>query len=209
MNAGITGVLLAGGLARRMGGGDKCMLRLNGERILDRVIARAKPQVETLMINANGDPGRFAEFELPVVGDILGDFIGPLAGILTGMEWARLETPEAKWLASFATDAPFLPCDMVVRFLAAAEHEQADIVCAISAQRTHPVFALWSLGLRDELRTAIIDEGIRKIDYWTARYKIAHVDFQFGPEEYDTFFNVNRPENLIEADRLLKQRGSE
>ena len=208
MNAGITGVLLAGGLARRMGGGDKCLLRLDGERILERVIARAKPQVETLILNANGDPSRFAEFELPVVGDVMGDFAGPLAGILTGMEWARSESPGTKWLVSFATDAPFLPCDMVVRFLNAAEHEHAEIVCAISAQRTHPVFALWSLDLKDELKTAMINEGIRKIDNWTARYKIAHVDFEFGPGEYDPFFNVNRPENLDEAKRLLKQRGS-
>ena len=209
MNAGITGVLLAGGLARRMGGGDKCLLRLDGERILERVIARAKPQVETLILNANGDPSRFAEFELPVVGDVMGDFAGPLAGILTGMEWARSESPGTKWLVSFATDAPFLPCDMVVRFLTAAEHEHAEIVCAISAQRTHPVFALWSLDLKDELKTAMINEGIRKIDNWTARYKITHVDFEFGPEEYDPFFNVNRPENLDEAKRFLKQRGSE
>ena len=209
MNAGITGVLLAGGLARRMGGGDKCLLRLDGERILERVIARAKPQVETLVLNANGDPSRFAEFELPVVGDVMGDFAGPLAGILTGMEWARSESPGTKWLVSFATDAPFLPCDMVVRFLTAAEHEHAEIVCAISAQRTHPVFALWSLDLKDELKTAMINEGIRKIDNWTARYKITHVDFEFGPGEYDPFFNVNRPENLDEAKRLLKQRGSE
>ena len=209
MNAGVTGVLLAGGLARRMGGGDKCLLRLDGERILDRVIARAKPQVETLILNANGDPSRFAEFQLPVVGDVMGDFAGPLAGILTGMEWTRSESPGTKWLVSFATDAPFLPCDMVVRFLTAAEHEHAEIVCAISAQRTHPVFALWSLDLKDELKTAMINEGIRKIDNWTARYKITHVDFEFGPEESDPFFNVNRPENLDEAKRLLKQRGSE
>ncbi len=208
MSAGTVGILLAGGLARRMGGGDKSLLELDGQRILDRVIARARPQVDALVLNANGDPERFREFGLPVASDVIGEFAGPLAGILTGMDWARREAPEAEWLASFATDAPFLPADMVARFHAAVIEERAEIVCAISQDRTHPVFALWPLWLMDELRAAMENEEMRKIDRWTARYRTTHVSFAADATGIDPFFNVNQPENLEEAQRLLDQRGA-
>ena len=208
MSSGTVGVLLAGGLARRMGGGDKSLLELEGQRILDRVISRARPQVDALVLNANGDPDRFRECNLPVVADVIGDFAGPLAGILTGMDWARREAPAAEWLASFATDAPFLPADMVARFHAAVAEEGAEIVCAMSRDRTHPVFALWPLRLMDELWAVMENEEIRKIDRWTARYRTAHVSFPLDADGIDPFFNVNRPENLEEARRLLGQRGA-
>ena len=208
MSAGTVGILLAGGLARRMGGGDKSLLELDGQRILDRVIARARPQVDALVLNANGNPERFREFGLPVAADVIGEFAGPLAGILTGMDWARREAPAAEWLASFATDAPFLPADMVARFHASVVEERAEIACAMSQDRTHPVFALWPLRLMDELRAAMEFEEMRKIDRWTARYRTSQVSFTADADGIDPFFNVNHPENLEEAQRLLDQRGA-
>jgi len=208
MSSKTVGVLLAGGLARRMGGGDKSLLNLGGDRILDRVIDRAAPQVDTLILNANGDPARFQEFGLPVVADVLGDFAGPLAGVLTGMTWAATNAPEAEWLVSFATDAPFLPVDLVARLIDGVADGAADMACAQSNERTHPVFGLWPIRLMNELRRAMEEEDMRKIDRWTARYKIVHVAFDVGADGVDPFFNVNRPENLEEAARLLQTRGA-
>lgn len=199
--AGTVGVLLAGGLARRMGGGDKPLRTLGGRPILDRVIERARPQVSELLLNVNGDPSRFAGYGLPVAADVIEGHAGPLAGILTGLDWAAANAPRAHWLASFATDAPFLPADLVARLRDAVEDRGADMACAMSAGRTHPVFALWPVALRDELRSAMVDEDMRKIDAWTARYRIVHVDFAVEP--IDPFFNINRPENLAEAEALL------
>ena len=161
-----------------------------------------------LLLNANGDPGRFREFGLPVAPDVIGDFAGPLAGILTGMNWARRKVPAAEWLASFATDSPFLPSDMVAKFHSIVAEEGAEIVCARSQDRVHPVFALWPLRLMGELRAAMENEGMRKIDLWTARYRTAHVNFDVGVDGIDPFFNVNRPENLDEAQLLLGQQDS-
>ena len=204
--SGVVGVLLAGGLARRMGGGDKPLRTLGGKPILDRVVARARPQVTDLLLNVNGDPARFAGYGLPMAGDVIDGHAGPLAGILTGMEWAGAEHPDAEWIASFATDAPFLPGDLVARLRAAAEGEDAEIACAMSGGRTHPVFALWPVALAGDLRTAMVDEDMRKIDAWTERYRIVHVEFPTDP--IDPFFNINKPDNLAEAERLLAGEGA-
>lgn len=201
MSAGIAGVLLAGGLARRMGGGDKPLMTLGGETILSRVIARVRPQVDVLVLNANGDPARFAEFGLPVASDVVGGFAGPLAGVLTGMLWAREHAPGCRWLASFATDAPFLPDDLVARLLAALERDGAELACAASGGRRHPVFGLWPVALADVLHAALVEEDVRKIDAWTARYPLAVAEFAVEP--VDPFFNANRPEDLAEAEALL------
>jgi molybdenum cofactor guanylyltransferase len=195
----IAGILLAGGLSRRMGGGDKCLRPLGAATILARVIARAQPQVAALALNANGDPGRFAAYRLPVIADSIPDFAGPLAGVLAGLDWAASRGDTH--VASFATDAPFLPHDLVARFVAAPEREGADLVCAASGGRTHPVFGLWPVGLRDALRHAMVAEGIRKVDAWTARYRLAIVDYPTEP--FDPFFNTNRPEDLAVAAALL------
>jgi len=197
----VAGVLLAGGQARRMGGGDKCLRELAGEPILARVVARARPQVAALVLNANGDAARFAAFGLPVAADVIAGYAGPLAGVLTGLDWAAEHAPGCRWLASFATDSPFLPADLVARLAAAVEAEGADLACAASAGRTHPVFGLWPLALREELREAMTREDMRKIDAWTARYRLAVVEFAAAP--VDPFFNTNRPEDLAEAERLL------
>jgi len=196
------GILLAGGLARRMGGGDKCLRPLGGKPILDRLIEVTRPQVGRLILNANGDPGRFAAYGLPVVPDVIEGYAGPLAGVLTGLEWTRENAPEAEWVVSFATDAPFLPGDLVARLTAAAARDGAELACAASGGRSHPVFGLWSVRLADELRRAMVDEDIRKIERWTARYKLSEVAFD-DVDGRDPFFNVNRPENLEEAERAL------
>ena len=197
----VAGVVLAGGLSRRMGGGDKALLSLGGRSILDHVIERARPQVSSLALNANGDAARFARFGLPVIADVVEGYAGPLAGVLTGLEWAAAEHPDCAWVASFASDAPFLSVDLVARLLAAIEKDGADLACASSAGRHHPVFGLWPVALVDDLRHAVIDDSIRKVDAWTARYSLAVADFEVEP--FDPFFNTNRPEDLAEAETLL------
>jgi molybdopterin-guanine dinucleotide biosynthesis protein A len=199
----VVGVLLAGGLARRMGGGDKCLRPLGGRPILARVIERAAPQVDALVLNANGDPARFAAFGLPVAADLVEGFAGPLAGVLTGLEWAKAHRPDAGWVASIATDTPFLPRDLVSCLLDAVAAEGAQLACAASGGRNHPVFGLWPVALAGELRQALVEEGMRKIDAWTARYRLAVVEFPIA--RLDPFFNTNRPEDLAEAELLLAQ----
>lgn len=193
----VAGVLLAGGQSRRMGGGDKCLRRLGDRTILKHIIDRAGPRVSPFVLNANGDPARFAGYGLPVVADTVEGFAGPLAGVLAGLDWAAEHAPDREWVASFATDAPFLPKDLVARLLTAVEEEGADMACAASDGRAHPVFGLWPVRLRAELRAAMITEDIRKVDRWTARYKLAVAEFEVGG--MDPFFNANRPEDLETA----------
>lgn len=202
----VAGVLLAGGLSRRMGGGDKCLRDLGGRPILARIVERAAPQVGALVLNANGDPARFADFGLPVAADVVAGYAGPLAGVLTGLDWAAANAPGARWVASFACDAPFFPTDMVERMLAAVEASGADMACAVTHGRTHPVFGLWPVMLREALRRAMVEEEIRKVDLWTARYKLVEVEFpdmETAAGQLDPFFNTNRPEDLEEAGRYL------
>lgn len=203
----VVGVLLAGGLSRRMGGGDKCLRDLGGRPILAHIVERAAPQVGALVLNANGDPARFADFGLPVAADVVEGYAGPLAGVLTGLDWAAANAPGAAWVASFACDAPFFPTDMVARMLAAVEAAGADMACAVTHGRTHPVFGLWPVALREALRRAMVEEEMRKVDLWTARYELVEVEFPdvetpAGP--LDPFFNTNRPEDLDEAGRYLE-----
>lgn len=195
------GVLLAGGQARRMGGGDKCLRHLANKPILAHVIERVRPQVEMMVLNANGDPGRFAAFDLPVVPDVVEGFAGPLAGVLTGMEWARSHRPDCSWIVTIATDTPFLPDDLVARMIDTALLEKAELACAQSDGRSHPVFGLWPVELAGALRKALVDEDIRKVDRFTGRYRLVEVAFAIEP--HDPFFNTNRPEDLIEAERLI------
>ena len=209
MPAEAAGVLLAGGLSRRMGGGDKCLRPLGGKPILGHIIERVHPQVGPLVLNANGDPARFAAFGLPVAADVVEGHAGPLAGVLTGLDWASHQAPDCAWLASFACDAPFLPANLVARLLAAVEAEGADIACAASEGRSHPVFGLWPQALREDLRRAMVEEEIRKVDVWTGRHRLATVAFEpidlpGGP--VDPFFNANRPDDLATAEAVLLRR---
>jgi len=199
----LVGLLLAGGLSRRMGGGDKALCPLAGRTLLDHVIDRVRPQVAELVLNANGDPARFAAFGLPVLADSVPDYAGPLAGILAGLDWAAANRPDCPLVLSAASDAPFLPRDLAARLLAGLKAAGADLACAASAGRPHPVIGLWPVRLREPLRAAVLGEGLRKVDRWTARYRLATVAF---PEEIpglDPFFNANTPDDLARAATLL------
>ncbi|MBV9862676.1 MAG: molybdenum cofactor guanylyltransferase MobA [Alphaproteobacteria bacterium] len=202
----IVGLLLAGGQARRMGGGDKPLRLVAGRSILERVIERFAPQVDALVLNANGDPARFAPFGLPVVADSVPDFAGPLAGVLAGLDWAAVHRPDCPLVASVATDAPLLPADLVARLVRGMEQAGADLACAASEGQPHPVIGLWPVRLREDLRRALVQEGVRKVDRWTARHRLAIVPFPCQPGGIDPFFNANRPEDLDRAAALL-QRG--
>jgi molybdenum cofactor guanylyltransferase len=197
---GIPGVLLAGGLARRMGGGDKPMRSIAGRTILERVIARLSPQCGGLILNANGDPARFAAFGLPVIADGVPDFPGPLAGILAALDWVAGNRPAVTHMLSAAADCPFLPRDLVVRLEAARQAENAALAVAASDGQSHHVIGLWAVDLRDELRHALVKEDIRKIDRWTARYRLATVTWPVMP--LDPFFNANTIEDIADAERL-------
>jgi molybdopterin-guanine dinucleotide biosynthesis protein A len=198
----VCGVLLAGGQSRRMGGGDKALRLLGDKPLLSHILDRAAPQVDTLILNANGDPARFAGYELPVVPDVIDGYAGPLAGVLTGMNWAAGHRPDCAWIATFACDAPFFPTDLVARLLAAVRDCGADMACAASEGRSHPVFGLWPVSRREELRRAMTGDGIRKVDVWTGRYVLETVSFEAVPTQagpLDPFFNTNRPEDLATA----------
>jgi molybdenum cofactor guanylyltransferase len=197
----VAGVLLAGGLARRMGGGDKPLRTIGGRPLLELVIERMRPQVSALVLNANGDPARFAVYGLPVVADSIADFAGPLAGVLAGLDWAAANRADCTMVASVATDAPFLPEDLVARLAAGMAEAGADLACAASGGQAHPVIGLWPVRLRDALRRALVEEGVRKVDLWTARYRLATVEFPLTA--IDPFFNANRPEDLDRAAALL------
>lgn len=196
------GVLLAGGLARRMGGGDKPMRTISGRTILERVIERLAPQCDQLILNANGDPSRFTAFGLPVIADNIEGFAGPLAGVLAALDWSAANRPETEWVLSAATDCPFLPRDLVERLHQARIAEDAQIAVAASGGHVHHVVALWNVSLRDELRHALVAEDIRKVGYWMARYKLATVMWPDKP--LDPFFNANTIEDISEAERLAE-----
>jgi molybdopterin-guanine dinucleotide biosynthesis protein A len=194
------GLVLAGGLARRMGGGDKAMIRIGRETILERALARLASQCAGMVINANGDPARFARFGLPVVADKVAGFAGPLAGILAGLDWLAANAPTIAWLASVPGDCPFLPRDLVRRLHAARAAAGVPLACAKSGEWRHPVVGLWPVGLREDLRRALVDEGLRKIELWSARHGVGLADWPAEP--VDPFFNVNTPEDAAQAQRF-------
>ena len=200
----VLGLVLAGGLARRMGGGDKARIRIGESTILERVLARLKPQCSTIILNANGDPKRFADTGLPVVADSVADFPGPLAGILAGLDWAAAEAPAIADMVSVPGDCPFLPADLVGRLVQARRAERVPLACARSGEWRHPVIGIWPVALRGDLREALINEGLRKIETWTARHGVAIADWPDLP--VDPFFNVNTPEDAAEAERIAAQQ---
>ncbi|UYO48034.1 molybdenum cofactor guanylyltransferase MobA [Rhodopseudomonas palustris] len=193
-------VILAGGLARRMGGGDKPLRSIAGRPLLAHVIERLQPQCGVLALNANGDPSRFGRFALPVIADTVQGFPGPLAGVLAAMEWAATAQPDAQHVLTVPGDCPFLPRDLVARLDQARRAENAEIAVAASAGHLHPVIALWPIALREALRTALVDEDIRKVERFTARYRRAEVEWLVTP--FDPFFNANTPEDVAEAERI-------
>jgi molybdopterin-guanine dinucleotide biosynthesis protein A len=194
-------LLLAGGQSRRMGGGDKNLLELAGKPLMAHVIDRVVPDDAILVINANGDASRYAQFNLPVIPDVIDGFAGPLAGVLTGLEWATANHPACTHVITLATDAPFLPTDLASR-LVRAVNEGGDMAQAESGGRRHPVFAIWPTSQTAALRAALIDEGLRKIDHYTARFDCRVVCFDGEP---DPFTNVNTPEDFATAQALLAE----
>ncbi|MDB5618322.1 molybdenum cofactor guanylyltransferase MobA [Tardiphaga sp.] len=193
-------VILAGGLARRMGGGDKPMREIGGRSLLQRVIDRLAPQCDGLILNANGDAARFDGFGLPVIADSVADFPGPLAGILAALDWTATNRPDVQWMLSAAGDCPFLPRDLVKQLHQARCKEGAQLAVAASAGQSHPVIGLWDVRLRDELRHALVAEDIRKVGRFTGRYPLATVEWPAAP--LDPFFNTNTMEDIAEAERL-------
>ncbi len=204
---GVLGLVLAGGLARRMGGGDKARIRIGGTTILEHVLARLKPQCERVILNANGDPERFADTGLPVVADDVPDFAGPLAGILAGLDWAAANAPAVSDIASVPGDCPFLPGDLVARLQAARAAEGKPLACARSGEWRHPVVGLWPVALRHDLRKAVVVEDLHKIELWTARHGVAIADWPAAP--VDPFFNVNTPEDVAAAERMAQSQGGD
>jgi molybdopterin-guanine dinucleotide biosynthesis protein A len=197
------GLVLAGGLARRMGGGDKAFLKIGGQTILQRSLARFQPQCSGIVLNANGDPKRFSDYPFPVVADNIPDFAGPLAGILAGLDWAAKNKPEIEWIASVPGDCPFVPRDIVSRLHEARVAENQKLACAKSGDWRHPVVGIWPVSLRADLRRALMDEGLHKIEVWTRRHGIAIAEWPDKP--VDPFFNVNTPEDLAKAEVLARE----
>ena len=199
------GLVLAGGLARRMGGGDKARIEIGGVTILDRVLATLSAQCTGLIINANGDPKRFADTGLTVIPDSVPDFAGPLAGILAGLDWLEKQNNGVEWMVSAPADSPFLPDDLVERLHAARRQHGAGVAlaCARSGEWRYPVVGLWPLALREDLRKALVEEGLRKVELWTARHGVAVADWPAQP--IDPFFNVNTPEDAAYATRIALQ----
>jgi molybdopterin-guanine dinucleotide biosynthesis protein A len=197
------GLVLAGGLARRMGGGDKALLRIGGSTILDRALACLSAQCAGVAINANGDPARFAVNGAPVIADNLEGFVGPLAGVLAGLDHLAKEARGIEWLLTVPGDCPFLPDDLVERLHQERRERGKVLACAKSGDWRHPVVALWPVALRDDLRHALVDEDLRKIEAWTGRHGVAIAEWPTAP--FDPFFNVNTPEDLAAAERIAAQ----
>jgi len=194
------GLVLAGGQARRMGGGDKALIRIGDATILDRVLVRLAPACTGIVLNANGDPARFARHGLPVIADDVAGFAGPLAGILAGLDWAASHVPDIDWIVSVPGDCPFLPRDLVQRLHQARRDAGTPLACAQSGAWRHPVVGLWRVALRHDLRHALVEEDLRKIEVWTARHGVALAAWPADP--VDPFFNVNTPADVAEATRL-------
>jgi molybdopterin-guanine dinucleotide biosynthesis protein A len=194
------GLVLAGGLARRMGGGDKARIKIGGASILQRVLVCLTPQCNRVIINANGEPARFADTGLPVVADSVPDFAGPLAGILAGLDWAAQNAPDVAWLVSVPGDCPFLPKNLVTRLHEARATSNFPLACARSGEWRHPVVGLWPVALREDLRHALVSEGLHKIELWTERHGVAIAEWPATP--IDPFFNVNTPEDAAQAEAI-------
>jgi molybdopterin-guanine dinucleotide biosynthesis protein A len=201
----VVGVILAGGRSSRMGGGDKCLLPIAGRPVLASVIARLKPQVSDIIINANGDVSRFADFGLPVIADSVGGLAGPLAGVHAGLEWVKANVPDVGYIVTVPSDTPFFPSDLVHRFLAVMK-DHPTLLVATSEEGVHPVVGLWPVAMAPQLEESLA-QGMRKVGAWTKQHGAREVFFsavKVGGRQVDPFFNINRPEELAEADALLR-----
>lgn len=202
----IVGIILAGGLARRMGGGDKCLLPLVGKTLLQRTIERAQPQVSQLLLNANGSSLRFARTRLPVLADRFPNNLGPLAGVHAGLTWMTTNTPNLQWLMSFASDTPFFPLDIVSKLAThviatPSELGNTSLIVASSNLQIHPVFALWHISMLPKLASQLQTGAVPRLQEWIKQYKPHCVDF--AVQDYDPFFNINSPQDLYAAEPLV------
>jgi molybdenum cofactor guanylyltransferase len=198
--ATVFGVIIAGGRSTRIGGGHKALLQLRGQRLVDHVRTRLSPQCAGLALSVN-DTAAFEGFRLPLLKDDAAlELAGPLAGILAGLDHVAAQQPHAEWVVSAPADAPFLPADLVARLVAARAAEEAEMACAASGGRVHPVIALWPVRIRGELRDALLSDGIRRVDRFTARYRVAVVEWPAAPR--DPFFNINEPSDLARAETI-------
>ena len=204
----IPGIILAGGLSRRMGGGDKGLLMLGKTTIIERVIDKILPQVGSLAININGDSSRFPDYKLPIIPDSIKGYLGPLSGILAGMEWAFKNGN--RYIATVAADTPFLPDDLIKRLHAMVKSKNLNIGIAASRILSgddvfiHPTFGIWEVALKDDLRDALANDT-RKIMFWAKKFKLDYYYFDTNDKLSDPFFNINTPDDLEEAKYRLKK----
>jgi molybdenum cofactor guanylyltransferase len=197
------GVILAGGLSRRMGGNDKALMSLAGRPLVEHTTERLAPQCESVILNANGDPSRFRSMPFSVVPDSLPDHTGPLAGILTALEWSATHRPDIAWVVSTPADTPFIPMDLVLRLHEGCSETRKLIACAASGSQVHFAVGLWPVSLRHDLRQALVNQGMRSIREWLDRHGYAEVAWPIQP--VDPFFNINTPEDLRHAETLAQQ----
>ncbi len=204
----IPGIILAGGLSRRMGGGDKGLLMLGETNIIERVIKKISPQVGSLAININGDSSRFPDYKLPIIPDSIKGYLGPLSGILAGMEWAFKNGN--RYIATVAADTPFLPDDFIKRLHTIVKSKNLNIGIAASRILSgddvfiHPTFGIWEVALKDDLRDALANDT-RKIMFWAKKFKLDYYYFDTSDKLSDPFFNINTPDDLEEAKYRLKK----
>lgn len=207
MNAPV-GVILAGGLSRRMGGGDKSLRLIDGTSMLDRIIERLRPQVDSILLNANGNPERFAETGLPVVADPIAGHAGPLAGVLAGMEWVSSNRPDSRHIVTIASDTPFFPENLVEKLLTENENEDSRIVLASSCGNRHPVFGLWPVALSGQLRDFLSETDTFKVMAFVKQHDFREASFPLvttAGQTYDPFFNANTPDDILMAARLARE----
>lgn len=197
----IIAVILAGGQARRMGGGDKALHKLGRTTLLERLIMHLRPQCAAIVISANGDPRRFEAYDLPVIPDSTENASGPLAGILAGMHWTSTEHPDATHILSVTGDTPFVPDNLASRLASGIQDTPHLIACASSGTRIHPPLALWPLALKDSLETFMTGEDRKSVKNFASRHGFVAIDWPITP--YDPFFNINTPEDLAKANELV------
>ncbi|MGB7336969.1 MAG: molybdenum cofactor guanylyltransferase MobA [Salaquimonas sp.] len=209
----IIGVVLAGGLSRRMEGPEKALMDLHGKPLLQRVCERLETQLPKVILNANGDPSRFSFMPNPVQADVIEGYAGPLAGLLSAMKWAKHNAPDATRIITVAADTPFFPADLVNRFCETTENASKDqqdqtICLAYSDGNRHPVFGSWPISLFEPLKHFLVDENNRKVMLFAQRYNLKKVEFELfdiEDESIDPFFNINTPEDFNAAEKLLKR----
>ena len=194
----VLGVLLANGYSRPRGGKDRCLRRLKGRPVLDYIIERTTPQVNQLILNANGDPTRFQQVKVPVVPDAIDERSSTLSGILTGMEWAKDHHPDCEWVASFATSSPFIPVDLISHLNAEVQRKKADMAYVRCGKKQHPEFGIWPVSLAEDLRYAIEEEKVRCVNNWASSYKVIEVQYSDNP--IDRFTSANWIEGMIATD---------